>query len=576
MRWFARLPPWRLAVTVFLAAEALCSPWGNYPLNDDWLYARTAARLAGTGAIVVDEFAAAPGIVQAILAAPFIEVFGFSHTLLRLLTLAVAGAGLWCVDRLLRFAGCPDDVRLCALLTLALSPFWFYLSATFMTEIHGLVVMLLAAVVWFRGRSRADPQGPLVGLGAAVLAGTLAGVSFWNRQNGIVWLGALVAASALRLGLEGAWMRLRRSVPAFLACLAAGALMVLLYMTWARATGNLTPQFSRRLANLSSFDPQVWLIQSIVCAAYLTVFLAPLLVLARTHGDRARSAAWGAGLLAAACLGAWFIASQGGPEQGIHPWLRRYFPYLPNTLFNAGLGTVTFAEVVRQDYIPFPHWPLGAFRLVHVAALLAAGLWGLVLPRLGRFFREDRRAVEVFLFGAAGAALSFALTIQGSGRYVFDRYHLPGVLGGVLALGAFLGFDARSGAPARTAPWRRFVLPWLALSCFTVLALHDHFRWNDARWALVRDYLDAGGSSFRLQAGYEVNAWYNYDAIRRGERPMGEAGCCSCWQGTVLCVDDTFWVGMAPPMGPDYRVVRSIRPRYWLTPGQRPVSLYRR
>jgi hypothetical protein len=577
VRSFEWLRPWCAAVAVFLACEALCGPWGNYPLNDDWLYARTARGLAATGTIAVDEMAAAPGVGQALLAAPFLRLVGFSHTLLRLLTLLLGAFGLWCVDGLLRFAGSPRGARLAAMLVLALNPFYFYLSATFMTEIPALATVLGAAVVWFHGRTRSSPEGPVIGAGPAILAGTLAGSAFWTRQNSIVWFGALVAATTLSLVLAGEWRRLRRSLVPFAAGTGSCALMVALFFRWAASTGNLTPQFSRRLTSLSTFDLRAWEVQPLVAAAYLSFFLAPLLLLVRPRGARGPRAAWVAALLIASCSGALVLAAQEGPEQSMHAWLRRFFPYLPNILFNAGLGPVTFAEAARGDFVTWPHWPLLVFRAVHAAALLAGGLWANVLPRLGSFLRSGRREAEVFLLGAVGALLSLALTIQGSGMNVFDRYHLPGILGGVLALGAFLAFDgAGAGRGPARLPWRRFWIPWGVVALFTVAALHDHFAWNDARWSLVRTYLADGGSPRRLQAGYEVNAWFNYDAFRRGERPPAADGCCRCDAAAFACFDDTNWVGMALPLASGYHRVRSIQPRYWLTPGARPVSLYRR
>jgi hypothetical protein len=579
MAWFERVRPWWIAVAVFLAAEALCGPWGDYPLNDDWMYARTVQRFAETGAIVVNPESAAAVVGQTVLAAPVIALFGFSHTCLRLLTLLIGALGLWCVDRLLRYARCPRAARFWALLVLALNPLYFYLSATFMTELWGYVPALLATLLWFHGRSRSAPGGPVVGFGLATLVGVLMGGTFWIRQSCVIWFGALVVAAALRLALDREWLRLRRSVLPLALGLLLCAVMVGLYFRWARATGNFTPQFSLRLSALSSFDARAWVIQSFVYVAYMSFFLAPLLMVARWRVAWRRAIGWATPLVIVSILGAWLIAGQGGPEQSMHAWLRRFFPYIPNVLFNAGVGPVNLAEVARQDFVTWPHWSLAAFRVVHVASVLVMGLWGVLLARLGGFFRNgERLAVELFLFGAVGAVLSFALTIQGNGAYIFDRYHFPGVLGGVLALGAFLGFDSLSSAPARS-DWHRLRLavPWLALSFFSVAGLHDHFRWNDARWALVREYLSQGRSPLRMQAGYEVNGWFNYDAYTRKERPpAGDGECCHCVQPILYCVDDTWWVGMAPPFFPEYRTVRSLQPGYWLTRGSRPVSLYRR
>ena len=121
-----------------------------------------------------------------------------------------------------------------------------------------------------------------------------------------------------------------------------------------------------------------------------------------------------------------------------------------------------------------------------------------------------------------------------------------------------------------------FAIPWLALSLFTVAGLHDHFRWNDARWTLVNDWLAAGHSHWKVQGGYEVNGWLNYDAFIERRSPPPDIGpCCHCSEAGWYCLDDTYWVGMASPPGRTYDVVRSIWPAYWLARGH-PVTLYRR
>jgi len=574
MTLLERLQPWRVAVLVFIAAAALCRPWGNYPLNDDWQYARTAKTFAATGRIVVDTPVAPALVGQTLLAAPILRLFGFSHTALRLLTLGLAALGLWCVDRLLRHAGSRAGVRLAALVVLAFNPLFFYLGATFMNEIYGHVPALLAAVLWFAGRRRARPDGPAVGAGAALLAGALMGAAFWTRQSGVVWFAALAVSALLPIVLEKEWHRLRRSLPPLFAGAALCGLMVALYFPWTRATGNVRPQFTVPLAALATFDGRAWVTQTIVFVAYLSVFLAPLLLLVRVRRPWGRQAVWAGCLLLASWLGSLFLAAPPGGDLSGLATLRPSFPYLGNVLYDSGLGPVlliSWAGLSDRPRLP------GLFAAVHLVSILAVGLWGLLIPRLGAFDRRGRpQAFEVFLFGAFGAVLSLALMIQAFRMEFIDRYHLPGVLGGVLALGAFLGFDAASETPAvrLRGRWPAAVLG-LALSVFTVAALHDYFRWNDARWALVRGYLAGGGSPMRLYGGYEVSGWLNYDAYSRPERPSDGGPAYHCNVPVPDCVDDTWCIAMTrPPL--EYRAVRSIQPRYWLTPGRWPVTLYRR
>ena len=570
MTLLERLRPWRVAVTVFLAAVALCRPWGDYPLNDDWQYARTARTFAETGRIVVDTPVAPALVGQTLLAAPVIRLCGFSHTALRFLTIGLAVLGLWCVDRLLKHAGGSASLRLVVLLVLALNPLYFYLGASFMNELYGHVPALVAAVLWFRGRSRSSPDGPIVGTGVALAVGALMAASFWTRQTCVVWFAALAIAGLLRAALDGDRSRLRRSLPPLAAGAAACALGIALYFPWVRATGNVRPQFTGPLAALASFDARAWIDQPIVFVAYMSVFLAPLLLLVRLRRG-ATQAVWSAGLLLGAWLGSLLLAHHALDSTGLG-WLHPSFPYLGNVLFDTGLGPVHLAW---SSLLRTPHLP--GFESVQLFAIVAVGFWGLLVPRLGAFLRSGRReAVEVFLFGAAGAILSLAATIQAFRMQVFDRYHLPGVLGGLLALGAFLAFDATAGTSA-TGTWGRWPagVAGLALSLFTVAALHDQFRRNDARWALVRDYLDQGLPLLRLDAGYEVSGWLNYDVYSRPERPSDGGPAYYCNVPTVGCVDDTYGIAMAsPPFA--YRKVRSIQPDYWLTPGRWPVTLYTR
>ena len=81
-----------IAVGALLAVAVLTSPWGNYPVNDDWQYARAAKHYADTNLIVIDTPIAPSLVGQLVIAWPFLKMFGFSHVLLRLLTMAVAPA----------------------------------------------------------------------------------------------------------------------------------------------------------------------------------------------------------------------------------------------------------------------------------------------------------------------------------------------------------------------------------------------------------------------------------------------------------------------------------------------------
>src|SRR5437868_10109144 len=94
-------PP-RLLVPALFAVVVVCVwPWGDFPLNDDWQYAWIAKRFAETGRYVVDVPIAPTLVGQSLIVAPLIRLLGFSHTLLRLVTLTLSGVSLVVLGRIL-------------------------------------------------------------------------------------------------------------------------------------------------------------------------------------------------------------------------------------------------------------------------------------------------------------------------------------------------------------------------------------------------------------------------------------------------------------------------------------------
>jgi hypothetical protein len=107
-----------------------------------------------------------------------------------------------------------------------------------------------------------------------------------------------------------------------------------------------------------------------------------------------------------------------------------------------------------------------------------------------------------------------------------------------------------------------------ALGWFSVAGLHDHFRWNDARWNLVHWAFLKGVSPANLAGGFEVNGWENYDNFQSGGRQMSLN--CRVDYDDWFCLDATYRIGMNPIRG--YQEWKQEQPRYWLAGGP-PVRL---
>jgi hypothetical protein len=548
-----------LAVVVLV----LTAPWGDYPLNDDWQYARVAKRFAETGTFLVDVPVAPSLVVQSLVSAPLVRALGFSHVSLRLLTFAFSLLSLWALGRLLELAEVSRGVRFLAQALLLLNPLFLNVSLSFMTEVYGLAPALLGATVWFSERRRSVSGGGAGGLPlrprAVAVAAFLVALGFWSRQHVAVVFPALVGSLLLeRWRLRGSPAPHRRLV----AGLAPGVLLFLALLAvhpiWARATGNLRTEFSGPFEHLLRWNPVAWFFGLGAQPFYQTAFLLPLLLLVPWSGlPRARGALGAALLLGAAGFGAAGFASLPVPDFVTFVYQHRVFPFLPNVLFNAGVGPVTLSEVFHDG---LPPAQLGRSLWIVVEVLLGLGsvLWVPVLLRK-RPSTPSTGSVpaEVFWFGLLWAAGTLVLVLQAHQVQVFDRYLVP-VTAGLLVAVAVL---------ARVASAGRLLLAALALlpvAWFTLAGVHDYFRWNDARWDAVRSLLADGVSPTVVQGGYEVNGWLVFDDYVARREPTGCIGPCACsverpdWN----CLDDSYRIAMYPL--PGYETIESRTVRTWL------------
>ena|SRR5437867_3541162 len=99
------------------------NPAGNFPLNDDWVYAKTVKMLLEEGRLERHGFANYLGQVPwgVLCSMPF----GFSFTALRIGSLLLGLTGAWAVYGLLREAGANRTVSAIGGATLAVNPVYY-------------------------------------------------------------------------------------------------------------------------------------------------------------------------------------------------------------------------------------------------------------------------------------------------------------------------------------------------------------------------------------------------------------------------------------------------------------------
>jgi len=577
-----------IAFAVVLVITAITAPWSNYPTNDDWQYARAAKLLDSTGQIIIDT-PIAPSLVGALAFTwPFVKVFGFSHTLLRVLTLSMAALVFFSLDALLRIAEVRRAVRVQALLLIAVNPLALNLTLSFMTEYYGYAPALLGAVIWLRHRRFAETNAsPPLSFRAAIGVGVLVGSTFWTRQYCVLVYPALVAALLVCLASAREWGRLKQAIVPLAAGCAAFALPIALYFVW--ASGRLKPEFAVPLHGALRFSLVNYLLMLGVYYIYIGAFLLPLFVtwpLAKRFPPRGRlfrrklatcALALGFGLCA-------FVMIRLHAQDYWDSWgMHRTFPFLSNVIHNSGLGPVTLSDVYFHGGDVYPTISRSTWSFIGRAFVASTALWGLPLLAAKRLGKASRPRREVTLFAAGFSALSLIAVVQAYGNTGFDRYMLPVLFGCTVCVACLLTLE-KEAVPAPGAQGRRrvawtsvaFAVALLPVGAFSVAGVHDYFRWNDVRWRLVDHALRLGVPSTSIDGGYEVNGWLSYDAVSaHAPDKSGCIGACTCEAGELLwtCHDDSYRIGMNVRNG--YVELLREEPDFWI--GQdRPLILSRR
>jgi hypothetical protein len=217
-----RIPALFCALAVLLC-ELISHPFAEMGISDDPPYILMAQKLAATGHIAYNGWAAPMLTWQLYLASAFIKLFGFSFTTVRMSTLLIAMALAFVLQRTLVRANISERNATIGTLALVLSPLYLMLSVTFMTDIPGLFAIVLCLYGCLRALQASTSRATIAWLFFAVATNALCGTS---RQ--IAWLGTLVMVPSTLWLLRAQ----RRVFIAGLAITLAGALFIFACMHW--------------------------------------------------------------------------------------------------------------------------------------------------------------------------------------------------------------------------------------------------------------------------------------------------------------------------------------------------------
>ncbi len=176
-----------LCALAVLACELISRPFTTMNVCDDGPYIRTARTFANTGHLVYNGWEGAMVIAQIYLAQPFIKLFGYSYTSVRMSTLLLAVVAAFILQRTVVRTGISERNATLATLAVVISPIYLMFAATFMSDIGGLFAITLCMYGCVRAIQASADRSAVGWICFAAFTCALFGTS---RQ--IAWLGTLV------------------------------------------------------------------------------------------------------------------------------------------------------------------------------------------------------------------------------------------------------------------------------------------------------------------------------------------------------------------------------------------------
>lgn len=234
-----------LLVGIWVLVALLINPRGEFPLNDDWIYAKTVKTLlAGGGLHFADMYANI--VAQIFWGALFCLPFGFSFTALRISTLTLGLIGVLALYGVLREAGADRNTALFGALLLAFNPLYMVLSYSFMSDVPFTAVCIVSLYFIMRGFRRNTHFEVAAGLSLACLALLI-------RQPGL----AIFVGFALAYLAKSGW-RPRNLFLAGISVMLGGTVQVL-WDQWMRYKHILPPPSlgARGVGPIAPFIPLV-------------------------------------------------------------------------------------------------------------------------------------------------------------------------------------------------------------------------------------------------------------------------------------------------------------------------------
>lgn len=495
-----------ILITIWIFMMIAVNPIGNFPLNDDWAYARSVKFLVEKGDFQLSDWTATNLFSQVLWGALFSWPLGFSFTALRFSTLTLGLIGVLVTYGLLREVNANPKIAFCGALLVAANPIYFVLSNTFMNDVPFFGFATLSLYFLLRGLKYDSNIEVLIGV-------LLTCVAILTRQVGLAIPVAFGFAYVIKEGIY-----LSNLIKGFLP-LVMGISVQLFYQRWLQSTGRLPYSYgdqigtlfkeaSQGVAHILFNQTQITLFSLI----YLGLFLLPFLLLLFFREFKEISSKQRTLALLGSSL--FFVT-----VTQILVSKNRLMPLMGNILVDFGLG---FVGVINsyQPIAPRIFWlTVTAIGVIGAALLMLSFLFA-----VAKFFNKhpgcelteiaDQKWLTTFIMFII-FVYSFPLSILGlHWQGFYDRYMI--ILLPLLMMIIMVSINKTISQKVSQSSFFIALIMILPYGLFTIGATHDYLASSRVIWhALDRLVQESQISPDRINGGFEFNGWYSCNRTLR-------------------------------------------------------------
>ena len=471
-----------ILMLTYVFALLIVQPWGNFPLNDDWSYAKSVLSVDRVGHVDIGEWPAMTLLTHALWGYVFIKLFGFSFLVLRISTWISMCIGLYVFYLLgLRLSGSkPKAVLMTAVLLY--NPIYFNLSNTFMTDVNFITLLILCLYVVYSFLNHPSFYKVMVILFLSVAITLL-------RQFGV-----LVPVAFLMITCFIKENKLKWMCSAF-AVLCLTYFTLLYYENFLKSF--LTPWSAYKFSNgIKPFELEFWKRYWYFATlrykeVFIHMFFHTFIFAAAFFPAVLRRNNWWTNLCVTLLSFAlvWYVYS-GCPLQ------------MNNVFLHTAVGTDTSHETLSGTYLHHPHfYNAGVEQMFDILKyiFISCGFATAILHLMAqRHQRVDVNTKLFFLFTCLFLIIYISLLFIADSY--FDRYFLPLIVIALLAYARFSKYYELN--------WWTVTPILVAWMYVAVGGTHDYFAINTTRWQFVSELREKEHiPSEKIHGSFEQVCW---------------------------------------------------------------------